>query len=63
MRNGCETDLRRFILKQCWVQISSVHLHPFRTYTPSLGDGGRRGAARRRHRRAAQAAGGGGGNG
>eukprot|EP00966_Prymnesium_polylepis_P040067 930393-Prymnesium_polylepis.1 len=33
---GCErTDAKRFILKQYWVQILSVHLHPFRYTTPT----------------------------
>eukprot|EP00966_Prymnesium_polylepis_P222235 5141922-Prymnesium_polylepis.1 len=35
MRNGCETGPGRFISKHYWVQIVSVHLHPFRYTTPT----------------------------
>eukprot|EP00966_Prymnesium_polylepis_P150635 3479732-Prymnesium_polylepis.1 len=35
MRNVCETDPGRVISKQCWIQILSVHLHPFRNTTPT----------------------------
>eukprot|EP00966_Prymnesium_polylepis_P098025 2270373-Prymnesium_polylepis.1 len=35
MRNECEKDPGRFISKQYWVQMLSVHLHPFRYTTPT----------------------------